>query len=112
MAVEVVGQNGEALSAADTFAIQQLGLDIKERLERFCREQGKPDTVALGCVLGLLWGWQRRAGLQEGSLTLDSAAQHITSMLGRRALEIWQACERAEEKRRQGNGAAVLHTGA
>lgn len=101
--VRIVGQQGEALTSADVLALQALGLDIKERLERYCREHNKPASVALGCVLGLVWGWTRRASLQEGSVTLASPASAVTAIVLRRGAEIWQACEGAEEKRQRGN---------
>lgn len=111
MAVELIGQQGEALTGADTLAVQSLALELKEALERWCRAHGKPDSVALGCALGVLWGWQRRSALQEGALSLASRAAEVTTMLGNRAVEIWRACEAAEEKRRRGNALPTTGTG-
>jgi hypothetical protein len=102
-AVHILGQPGEQLTPADVADLQRMGLDVKDRIERYCREHGKPVSVAVGCLLGIVWGLERRAGVEQGTIHVGTPGSTVTRGALNRAAVVWDACERTEEIRQRGN---------
>ncbi len=105
MTIHIVGQQRETLSKEQVAALQSLGVDIKNRIELYCREHNQPIETALGCVLGLVWGLVKRCGVQAGQLRHDGPGSLVTTSALNRAAEVWNGCERVEEVRQRGNTA-------
>jgi hypothetical protein len=97
---EWIGEQGEQVTQRDALALQDLREDIRERLERYCREQQKPAIVVFEFLLAFIWGWYRKSKTLDLRLA-PSALPAVTEEVMNRAGANWRACEEAERRRQQ-----------
>lgn len=97
-----IGEQGENVTQRDALALQQLRLDLQQRLERYCQEEKKPAIVVFEFLLAFIWGWYRKSKSID-LRAAPSALPAITAEVMNRAGANWRACEEAERKRSAGN---------
>jgi hypothetical protein len=93
-----IGEQGEQVTPRDALALQQLRIDIQQRLELYCREEQKPAIVVFQFLLAFIWGWYRKSKTIDLRLA-PSALPAVTEEVMNRAAATWRACEEAERKR-------------